>query len=81
MAISTLFKQIFRGAKAFLGVGIMSTRSQAAADIPTITSGSGAPSSAPPDGSLYMRTDASDGDDALYSRISGAWVALKGETA
>ena len=45
---------------------------------PTITSGSGAPTATEPNGSLYMRTNAANADEALYSRIGGAWVALDG---
>jgi len=48
---------------------------------PIITSGSGAPSAAQPNGSLYLRTGGSNGDDSLYMRIGGAWKALQGETA
>lgn len=40
---------------------------------PTITAGSGAPSSSEPNGSLYLRTDGST-TTTLYVRISGAWV-------
>lgn len=49
---------------------------------PSITAGSGAPTSTDePNGSLYLRTDGTDGDDSLYQYIAGAWVALKGQTA
>jgi hypothetical protein len=48
---------------------------------PTITSGTGAPSATEPNGSVYMRTNGTNGDDSLYMRIGGAWVALKCETA
>jgi len=52
--------------------------SGAEADIatsPTVTSGSGAPSVAEPNGSLYMRTGGAAAT-TLYARVSGAWVAV-----
>ena len=51
-----------------------------AASAPTITSGSGAPTAAADNGSLYMRTDAANGDDAIYMRIGGAWVPILGHS-
>lgn len=48
---------------------------------PTLTAGAGAPSATEPNGSLWLRTDGSDGDDSLYMRIGGAWVAIKGQVA
>ncbi len=45
---------------------------------PTVSAGSGAPTEASPDGSLYLRTDGTDGTDSVYMRIAGAWVALAG---
>lgn len=47
------------------------SRLQLSADGPSITQGSGAPTAAQPDGSLYLRTDGG----TLYVRESGAWVA------
>ena len=61
-----------------VGIGVATSIAEAESAVPTISSGSGAPSAAEPNGSLYMRTDASNADDALYSRIVGAWVALDG---
>jgi hypothetical protein len=43
---------------------------------PTITSGSAAPSAAEPNGSLYLRSGGA-ADTTLYSRVSGAWVAIE----
>lgn len=40
---------------------------------PVISSGSGAPSDAEPDGSIYMRTNG-----VIYKRASAAWVAMAG---
>ena len=50
----------------------------------TITSGTGVPhntNNAEPEGSLYLRIDATDGDDALYFMIAAAWVPILGATA
>lgn len=48
---------------------------------PTHTAGAGAPTEAAPNGSLYTRTDATDGDDFLYARVASAWVPIFGATA
>lgn len=45
---------------------------------PTVSIGAGAPTEASPNGSLYTRTDATNGDDAVYVRVAGAWVAILG---
>ena len=42
---------------------------------PTITSGTGAPSHTPPNGSIYLRTDGT-ASTTLYVRAAGAWTAL-----
>ncbi len=42
---------------------------------PTITTGTGAPSSTPPNGSIYLRTDGT-ATTTLYVRAAGAWTAL-----
>lgn len=42
---------------------------------PTITSGTGAPSHTPPNGSVYLRTDGT-ASTTLYIRAAGAWTAL-----
>ena len=47
---------------------------------PTINAGTGAPTEVQPNGSLWMRTDAPDADNALYMRIGAAWVVLAGAT-
>lgn len=44
---------------------------------PTITTGAGVPSSSPPDGSIFLRTDGT-ADTALYTRQSGAWTVISG---
>lgn len=76
-----LFLERFRGAVRMVGIGIAPAASTADESVPTITSGAGVPASTPPNGSLYMRTDGANGDDSLYMRIAGAWVAIKGQTA
>jgi hypothetical protein len=43
----------------------------------TITSGAGAPASAPNDGSIYLRTDGT-GSTGIYTRQGGAWSAVGG---
>lgn len=43
-----------------------------------VSAGAGAPTEAATDGSLYLRTDGTNGTDSIYMRISGAWVALAG---
>ena len=45
---------------------------------PTISSGSGAPTEAAPDGSIYTDVDGTTADNTLYLRIAGAWVANVG---
>jgi len=72
--------QKFRKALAAVGVVVLSTARESVITAPLITSGTGAPTAADPNGSLYLRTDGSDGDDSLYMRIAGAWVALQCET-
>jgi hypothetical protein len=62
--------QNFRRALAMVGIVIRSSADEADTASPTITSGSGVPSAAEPNGSLYMR-----GEGTLYRRIAGAWVA------
>jgi hypothetical protein len=78
---SSTFAMRWRAALRSVGIGIAPAATTADASVPTITSGSGAPSATVADGSLYLRTDGTDGDDSLYMRISGSWVALKCQTA
>lgn len=42
---------------------------------PTLTSGTGAPASTPPNGSVYLRTDGT-GATTVYERAGGAWSPL-----
>lgn len=69
--------QRFGSALAAVGFIVRALRSDDPAAAPTISSGSGAPSAAEPDGSLYLRTGGA-ADTTLYIRASGAWVALEG---
>jgi len=43
--------------------------------------GSGVPTMSAGNGSIYYRTDGTNGDNSLYMRIAGAWVPLLGQTA
>lgn len=71
----------FRKAISAVGIAIAATARDDITGVAFISSGSGAPSAADPNGSLYLRTDGTDGDDSLYMRIAGSWKALQGETA
>ena len=72
------FAYRYRKGLAALSLGVRQTATTADSDVPTITSGSGAPSAAEPNGSIYLRTNAGDADQSIYSRIGGAWVAIDG---
>lgn len=48
----------------------------AAAGVPTITSGAGAPSSTQPNGSLYLRTDGAANTRVYISEGGGTWAAI-----
>lgn len=78
MAVKT--SQNMRSGVAAVGYIV---KTAAASDVtvsPTVTSGTGVPSDAEPNGSLYLRRDGANADQALYVRISGSWVAMKGAT-
>ena len=72
------FASRFRKPIAAVGIGIRTADTDADSLTPTITSGDGAPSAAEPNGSLYLRKNAANADEAVYSRIGGSWVALDG---
>lgn len=63
---------------AAVGIGIRTSKTEADANTPTLTAGSGAPTESEPNGSMYLRTDANNADESVYSRINGAWVAIDG---
>ena len=62
----------FRSATGAPGYVVRTSASSDVSADPSITSGSGAPSAAEPNGSIYLRTDGTAGT-LLYRRISGAW--------
>ncbi len=76
------FAYRYRKAIAAVGLGVRPAVDTIDASVPTITSGSGAPTATTePNGSLYMRTGGANGDDSLYMRIGGSWFAMKCQTA
>ena len=79
-SVADVYENVLKFASA-VGLVVKSSASQLVTAAPTITSGTGAPSAAEPNGSLYMRTDGTDADDSLYVRAGGAWIAHKGQTA
>jgi hypothetical protein len=72
------FQQKERGTWSFNGVGVKASADELDSATPTITSGSGVPSSTEPAGSLYLRTGSSNADTALYVMISTTWTAILG---
>ena len=78
MAVKT--SQNMRSGLAALGYVVKSTASQDPTAAPTVTSGTGVPATTEPNGSIFLRTDGTTADLAIYARISGAWVAMKGAT-
>ena len=76
------FAYRYRKAIAAVGLGVRPAATTADADVPTVTSGSGAPTATTePNGSIYLRTNGAIGDDSLYMRIGGSWFAMKCQTA
>ena len=67
-----------RGGMAVHGVAIKVSASQAPLSAPTVTAGPGVPSATEPNGSIYLRTDAANADQAIYARVGGSWVAIDG---
>jgi len=61
-----------------LGVKDTSTALATDAEYATISAGQGVPTAVEPNGSFYLRRDASDADTVFYARIGGAWVAISG---
>jgi hypothetical protein len=78
MAVKT--SQNMRSGLAALGYVVKSTASQDPTAAPTVTSGTGVPATTEPNGSIFLRTDGTTADLAIYARISGSWVAMKGAT-
>lgn len=78
MAISVTENR--RGGMAMVGVAVKTSATELPSASPTITAGSGVPTATEPNGSIYLRTNGANADQAIYARISGAWVAMKGAT-
>jgi len=76
--MASTFAKRFRKAIASTKFGVRTSATEADADTPTITSGSGVPAASEPNGSIYLRTDAANADQSIYSRIGGSWVAIDG---
>lgn len=72
--VSSRIYQKLKRALAAYGVVVRASNTSDLATDPTISSGSGAPSEAEPNGSIYLRTGGASGT-TLYMRVSGAWVA------
>lgn len=78
--MASKFAYRYRKPVASVGVGVRTSATEDDASSPTITAGSGAPSAAEPNGSVYLRTDASTAAESVYSRIGGSWVAIDGDS-
>lgn len=76
--MASKFSERLRKPIAAVGFGVRATANMIDANVPTVTSGTGVPSDSEPNGSIYLRTDSSDADTAIYARIGGAWVAMLG---
>lgn len=76
LEIGTVIRQVMTW--AFVKIVVWSgVDADIASTSPTITSGSGAPSAAEPNGSVYMRTGGAVGT-TLYIMVSSSWVAIVG---
>jgi hypothetical protein len=78
MAVKT--SQNMRSGVAAVGYIVKVGASQDPTAAATVTSGTGVPATTEPNGSIFLRTDGTTADLAIYARISGAWVAMKGAT-
>lgn len=78
--MASIFAYRYRKALAAVGLGVRTSATEVDASTPTITAGSGAPSASEPNGSIYMRTNASTAAESIYSRIGGSWVAIDGDS-
>lgn len=78
MAVKT--SQNMRSGVAAVGYIVKGTASALPSTAPTVTSGTGVPATTEPNGSIFLRTDGATADEAIYARIAGAWVAMKGAT-
>ena len=78
--MASKFAYRYRKPVASVGVGVRTSATEDDASSPTLTAGAGAPSAAEPNGSVYLRTDASTAAESVYSRIGGSWVAIDGDS-
>lgn len=78
MAVKT--SQNMRSGVAAVGYIVKALPADLPSVAPTVTSGSGAPTATEPNGSIYLRTNGASADEAIYARIGGSWVAMKGAT-
>ena len=76
--MASIFAIRYRKAIASTKIGVRASTAEADSNTSTITSGEGAPTTIEPNGSLYLRKDASTAADVAYLRVGGAWLALDG---
>ena len=72
------FAYRYRKGLAALSIGVRQTATTADASVPTITSGTGVPTSTEPNGSLFLRTDGTTAALVLYSMVDGTWTPIDG---
>ena len=78
MAVKT--SQNMRSGVAAVGYIVKGAAADLPSVAPTVTSGAGVPATTEPNGSIFLRTDGANADQAIYARIGGSWVAMKGAT-
>jgi len=78
MAVKT--SQNMRSGVAAVGYIVKALPADLPTEAPTVTSGTGVPATIEPNGSIFLRTNGTTADQAIYARIAGAWVAMKGAT-
>lgn len=77
--MATIASRIYtkwKRAAAALGFIVRTSQTSVLADDPTISAGSGVPSEAEPNGSIYLRTNGT-----VYVRTGGAWVSIQATDA
>ena len=75
-AIAGLGGLLTNAVHGFLGLGLQTSMNEGFSTLRTLTWGTGAPTLEEPDGSVYIRLDATTSATTLYARRSGAWVSL-----
>ena len=78
MAVKT--SQNMRSGVAAVGYIVKALPADLPSAAPTVTSGTGVPATTEPNGSIFLRTNGANADEAIYARIGGSWVAMKGAT-